>query len=528
MADTAFRVLKGLQQLVGSGKVSPISMSICSETSRPFLNFSATSARVRVSCANPSTALCFSSLGKREGNGFVASRNDNRSETQLFLKQTASQGKIKTQQHQQKPAGMFLGDSWKRYKTYENDNESESINARSAFSSGSSIPRECSEKPGSLSSLTEMTKDWACKVSFSFIGELTPYSSSKGVSIKLEMEVTDEVGTKMQAIVFGNNAIHLKNEIEVCFWYEISGATIKQIPSKFRKAGQKYEMIFTKNTKISKLHDNLITFTTFDEFDYFANMNIRIDVIGLLVGARPYSNNEGRKDNSEPLKAEIYIGDQRSRIIQVILWEDVAIRESKEMVAKVESHPVLLITALKVSRLGGIFLSSTKATRITQNPNIKEAAELRKWAEDIYKEPKRAVIRDRHGKEMRKGNMVDLLIRKSSNDRVIYNICAFFKNLKAEQVQVYKGCNFCNRKVYESEDNNEQAMKVYTCSFCKEAMTSFTPRYRIRTQICDDQAFSWITIFGKEAERIIGCPLKEMHQKMQEVKRTICTRNPAL
>eukprot|EP00252_Welwitschia_mirabilis_P011410 TRINITY_DN2564_c0_g1_i4.p1 TRINITY_DN2564_c0_g1~~TRINITY_DN2564_c0_g1_i4.p1 ORF type:complete len:527 (-),score=87.38 TRINITY_DN2564_c0_g1_i4:239-1819(-) len=448
MADTAFRVLKGLQQLVGSGKVSPISMSICSETSRPFLNFSATSARVRVSCANPSTALCFSSLGKREGNGFVASRNDNRSETQLFLKQTASQGKIKTQQHQQKPAGMFLGDSWKRYKTYENDNESESINARSAFSSGSSIPRECSEKPGSLSSLTEMTKDWACKVSFSFIGELTPYSSSKGVSIKLEMEVTDEVGTKMQAIVFGNNAIHLKNEIEVCFWYEISGATIKQIPSKFRKAGQKYEMIFTKNTKISKLHDNLITFTTFDEFDYFANMNIRIDVIGLLVGARPYSNNEGRKDNSEPLKAEIYIGDQR--------------------------------------------------------------------AEDIYKEPKRAVIRDRHGKEMRKGNMVDLLIRKSSNDRVIYNICAFFKNLKAEQVQVYKGCNFCNRKVYESEDNNEQAMKVYTCSFCKEAMTSFTPRYRIRTQICDDQAFSWITIFGKEAERIIGCPLKEMHQKMQE------------
>eukprot|EP00252_Welwitschia_mirabilis_P015512 TRINITY_DN34123_c0_g1_i1.p1 TRINITY_DN34123_c0_g1~~TRINITY_DN34123_c0_g1_i1.p1 ORF type:complete len:401 (+),score=53.12 TRINITY_DN34123_c0_g1_i1:61-1263(+) len=137
----------------------------------------------------------------------------------------------------------------------------------------------------------------------------------------------------------------------------------------------------------------------------------------------------------------------------------------------------------------------------------------------IRRKPKKAVLRNWRARQIRKGKITDLLTEKSTNKMVTYIICAFFKNLNADQIQVYKGCNFCTRKLRElRKDDNQKGKKVYTCSWCKQTMTSFAPRYRIFTELYDDEASTQVTIFDNVAEHIIDCSAKETHQKMQEAE----------
>ncbi|XP_076951291.1 replication protein A 70 kDa DNA-binding subunit B-like [Bidens hawaiensis] len=76
--------------------------------------------------------------------------------------------------------------------------------------------------------------------------------------------------------------------------------------------------------------------------------------------------------------------------------------------------------------------------------------------------------------------------------------------LKPGQTIYYRACKSCNKKVTGDEGTG------YSCQSCKKTPAECNLRYILSAKFTSATGGAWITAFGDDAEKIIGCSADEL------------------
>jgi len=336
----------------------------------------------------------------------------------------------------------------------------------------------------------------------------------------LKVDLLDESG-EIGAIMFNEAVDQFKDILQVDKVYLISKGTLKFANKKFTSIKNDYEITLQPDSIVEPATDDNVnipsmhfSFVRIDQIEDLQKDDV-IDVIGVLKNVSEMSSIRTRTSNEEIAKREITLVDSSNRSVDLTLWRDVAENFN------VTGNPVLAIKNVKVSDFNARSLTTTSSTRLTFNPNIKQAKELSVW----WKTLDAANIRSITEKGMmsaggsQKGPLEEKTFSQIKDEGLGRAAPAFFMVRGTitivkhdENTPLYysacPGTN-CNKKVIPS---NSQ----YFCEKCNKSYPSCDMRYILAFAASDHTGHYWLNAFNDQGKSLLSKSAAEISKLRQE------------
>uniref|UniRef100_A0A7S2XF33 Replication factor A C-terminal domain-containing protein n=1 Tax=Lotharella oceanica TaxID=641309 RepID=A0A7S2XF33_9EUKA len=191
--------------------------------------------------------------------------------------------------------------------------------------------------------------------------------------------------------------------------------------------------------------------------------------------------------------------------------------------------PVVALKAVRVSDYDGRSLSVSTSTQIEIDPDLPRAETLRQWfASDGNTVTPRMI-----SVSTVSGGGADPAPRPGSTNVQVSSMSELNKMIEdkssgasvAEYVEVkakvafikrensyYPKCpeESCNSKVVSNGENE------WRCDRCDQTFPTKTNRYVLQASLQDDSATTWVTVFGDQAQMLMGTVTADEVEKLQE------------
>lgn len=377
--------------------------------------------------------------------------------------------------------------------------------------------RRLTKKEESYSFLDQLNTekdDWIIKVRVARFWEVI--SSGSREPISTDMVLIDERGVLIHATIkntFGHRFVGLLTEGGL---YVLKNFSVVNNKEQWRVVGDNKLMIqFYSSTIVEEVQkdDGKILRHKF-EFIAFHKIELRMDnhyVLTDLIGRVASEGNvqtktiRERKRTTETMIIELE--DLRNTRIKVTLWGE-KIEEYKKQVASLDGDiRIIIVTSTIVKKfLERPSVSTSPSTRIYINPNIPEVEEYMEQFRKNKDDMKIATLDD---------TFIGISVVEMQNK--YKNIFALLEFVETN----YSGEHtfFCAAKIMDFVATKKSWYYYMSCE-CKTGLSNSgggfycpkceittqepIPRYRIETKVEDDGGATIFTLFGKEAEKLIG------------------------
>ncbi|KAF9614936.1 hypothetical protein IFM89_021366 [Coptis chinensis] len=235
-----------------------------------------------------------------------------------------------------------------------------------------------------IKEIKESNGNYKIKVRVSRIWEAIDYTTNtvKSLDTLLLDEHGDQIHAKIPSFIIGKYKPQLK---EMQIYHIEDFSTLKIFDNvTYRPVNHPYIIKFKWNTivKPNREFDTQFPKQQFDFVD-FTKVSSRkdnkhlTDIIGIVsTWSQPVE--QKKKNNTVSTMMELYLKDERNNSIQVTIWGENA-KIIKDWILKNSSgKTVLIITSASISEFYGSYsLSTTSATKVYQNSDIQEIANLK-------------------------------------------------------------------------------------------------------------------------------------------------------
>jgi replication factor A1 len=345
-------------------------------------------------------------------------------------------------------------------------------------------------------------------------GELRTYSNAKGEGKLFSFEIADETGT-MRVTAFREKAIEAHQRIELNGIYSIAGASLKPANAQFNHTGHSFEMILDQNSVITQLpDDNMLQRVSFDfvKIRDLADVPVGklVDLIGVAVETGEVREINSRTTGMPIPKRDIKLIDDTGCGVALTVWGE----RARLLDTGDSDHPILLVKAAKRGDFNGVSLSTTPASHVEVNPNIREAFELRGWFDS---EGQGAQFQDLSTTPLG-GQRTDSRVRSSERKTFAqvqsehvgedphaapgasyYTVRATISHIKQddERPPWYLSCPDCKKKVME------ESLEMFRCERCDKIVDP-VPRYIFSIQAIDATGSHWLNCYDEVGPIIFG------------------------
>jgi len=299
--------------------------------------------------------------------------------------------------------------------------------------------------------------------------------------------------------------------------YIISKGVIKIANKKFaRNSNSDYEMHLNSDAEVTYVGDDASIDTQHFNFCPISQLGTSyhqvddlVDVLGIVTSVGPLADIVSKTTNKQLKKRVLTITDQDSKSVELTVWGDDAIKYNEQTLA---DYPVLAIKNAKISKYGGVSLSTTFSGEIRLNPDRSEAHQLKAWWNTTGMGSELQSLTQRQaGGPANFANAPRKMLSAVKDENLGHSENPDFFTVRGfitwfihdpERKPFYLACPSteprCNKKV--SEDGQGQ----YHCAKCNKTYTECNPRY-ILSMICSDATGTeWLTAFDDVAKTILG------------------------
>ncbi|KAA8518195.1 hypothetical protein F0562_015669 [Nyssa sinensis] len=195
-----------------------------------------------------------------------------------------------------------------------------------------------------------------------------------------KMILADNMGTKIQAVMFNEAIRKFEGIFQHSKAYLISNGTVKKPNEKFANVHPSLELVLQQHTNVQE------TTSTFDAH-IFANEFVKFKKIQKHIEINPYvSNSVGqsyvikKKNGGETHKREITIMNKELDSLPITLWGDMALNEGQMLQENFDKKQIIVVSNLNGTTYQGQFqLSTTNMSTIQFDPHCEQVQKLKKW-----------------------------------------------------------------------------------------------------------------------------------------------------
>ncbi|XP_076911309.1 replication protein A 70 kDa DNA-binding subunit B-like isoform X4 [Bidens hawaiensis] len=385
-------------------------------------------------------------------------------------------------------------------------------------STHTSVPRQIYP----LARLNPYQGNWTIKVRVTSKGHMRHYNNTRGEGCVFSVELTDDDGTQIQAIMFNAAARKFFELFDMGKVYYISGGYLKRANKQYNRVDNDYEMTLNENSQVEEAVNEPIiiptltfSFVPIDQLGPYVQQKELIDVIGVVQHVSSTMSIRRKADNESVPKRDITIADDTMKSMIVSLWGPLATGIGSKLLDMFDASPIVAIKSLRVSDFGGLTLSTITKTIIEINPNSHESQKLKTW----YASEGSVATFESVGSTFRPGHTNDAPSMYSDrvgleyitnnpslgeSTPVYYTTRACMSFIKDDQAMYYRTCKTCNKKLTVNVGS------AYSFLICRKTQTDPNFRYVVSAKFSDASGEAWMSLFADEAETIIGCSAADL------------------
>ncbi|GIX63532.1 replication factor-a protein 1 subfamily protein [Babesia caballi] len=365
--------------------------------------------------------------------------------------------------------------------------------------------------PIKISELTVYTPKWMIRARVTNKTQIRKFNNQWGEGQLFSIDLCDADG-EIRATFFGEAVTKWFYFIEEGQVYSISGGQIKAANKRFNNLNHSCEISLDENAQIQLFQNDQsipairCSFTPINQIESL-NVGTIIDVIGIVVKTRD-SRTVQQKSGGTVEKRDVMLCDNSGATIWLTLWGGkVQQFQNREL----EGHPLIAFKGVKVGDWQGKRLDTQGSTKITVEPEMQQAVEIKQWWDTTGSQ-----MRFDGGRAAGDANIEDIksirLINQAANQAlqfkslgdtgITFTTRAMIEVIR-ESTFSWPACPECFRKM-----NRDQGS--WACPRCNSRLN---PRhtYILSIKIADDTGHLWATASGFVADEIMSwVPAEEL------------------
>ncbi|KAK1443949.1 replication factor-A protein 1 [Babesia gibsoni] len=234
--------------------------------------------------------------------------------------------------------------------------------------------------PIRISDLTLYSPKWLIRARVSYKSQIKKFSNQWGEGQMFTIDLCDANG-EIRATLFGEAVTKWYNFIEEGQVYSISGGQLKPANKKFNTLRHSCEISLDENCQIQLYQNdhsipaiccNIIPLKDLDKVE----VGSVVDVVGIVARVKDTKQIQSKGSGSSTEKRDILLCDQSATPTWLTLW---GAKSQMFPGRELENNPLICFKGVKVNEWQGKKLDTTPSTKITLDPVIAEAAEVRRW-----------------------------------------------------------------------------------------------------------------------------------------------------
>ncbi|GMT19139.1 hypothetical protein PFISCL1PPCAC_10436, partial [Pristionchus fissidentatus] len=362
-----------------------------------------------------------------------------------------------------------------------------------------------------IHAITPYLTKWRIKGMVSNKEELRTVKMKSGESKVFNFDVCDDAGKTIKLVAFGEVAERYYGMVHENQMLSIANAGVRQANKRFNNTGHDYELSINANSEVTPLKDTpafTIAFTLDNAVklsDLSKKSGELVNVLGCIDRVEPV-NTFTSKTGGQFTKREISLIDQTGFVVNFVLWSE----QAKNFPENTEGQPLGVKGAMVKEFNGGITIGTVSGTKFALTPNVPGMVELCEW----YKNERGSMgqtqsLSSGTGSEGAFIRDLRLLgtahaLQLGRGEPTYMNVKGRITNIKSDTA-LYKSCasEGCSKKVTEQDDQ-------YRCEKCGITTNQFKMTYMLQMEISDMTGSIWITLFGKNAEQVMGMNAEDL------------------
>jgi len=262
-----------------------------------------------------------------------------------------------------------------------------------------------------------------------------------------------------------------------------------------------------------------MNFVPIDQLPAFVDKKAPVDLIGVVTSVGLPSSVKRKSDASELQRRDVTIADSTTKTVSVTLWGEKAESEGEKLHCLLQGgeHPVVAISACRVSSYNGVSVSATMRSNILVNPDaFEETSKLRSWYDTMDSSETLAAVGEGlmsaakvSGKKRAYSELSTIKAEAPSSPdaKPTYaTVNAMLASINPDQTLYYLACPENNRKVVE------QSPGMFYCEYDGKTYPVAIRRYIASARIIDSSGELPIQVFNDQAEQIIGKSADSIHE----------------
>eukprot|EP01028_Stygiella_incarcerata_P003017 TRINITY_DN1572_c0_g1_i1.p1 TRINITY_DN1572_c0_g1~~TRINITY_DN1572_c0_g1_i1.p1 ORF type:complete len:622 (-),score=196.08 TRINITY_DN1572_c0_g1_i1:855-2720(-) len=229
-----------------------------------------------------------------------------------------------------------------------------------------------------ISSLNQYQKSWKIKARVTEKKPVKEYSNARGSGKLQNVELMDQEGTAIRAVMFGKEVDRIGPMLELGSVYIVSNGKIRPANKKFSTLSNEYELMFDEKTvvelgkdddAIPSMQFNFIPISSLTEVEVGA----LVDVLGAVAAVSEVVEVTLRGRDGTSVRRNVTLVSQEGHSVELTLWKDNATQFQGEV------GSVVAAKAVRVSEYNGRTLGSVAVSSLFVDPEIDEAFILKGW-----------------------------------------------------------------------------------------------------------------------------------------------------
>lgn len=359
--------------------------------------------------------------------------------------------------------------------------------------------------PIRIADLTLYTPKWLIRARVSSKSQIRKYNNQWGEGKLFSVDLCD-AGGEIRATIFGeavNKWYHFLEEKQV---YSISGGQIRPANKKFNNLKHACELTLDENSQIQLYHDddsiptlccNIVPLSQIDQTE----LGSIVDVVGIVARVKDTKSIQHKSTGTNVEKRDVLLCDNSDTPIWITIWGN-KLQDFQNN--ELENHPLVCFKGVKVGDWQGRKLDTQGSTKITIDPPIAEAIEVRRWwnttgCHRLYDSGRPAA--DANIEEMVSLRHIiaasnqALQFKSLGDNGITFTTRAIVEVIK-ESVFSWPACQDCHRKM-----SNDAGKWV-----CPRCHSKLQPRhtYILSMKIADESAHLWAIAVAGVGEDIMN------------------------
>ncbi|KAA8529463.1 hypothetical protein F0562_033738 [Nyssa sinensis] len=327
-----------------------------------------------------------------------------------------------------------------------------------------------------INSLQSNQKIWTIEAMVLRQGIIETFNNVQNNGKIWKMILVDNMGTKIQAVMFNEAIRKFEGIFQHSKAYLISNGTVKKPNEKFSNVHPSLELVLQQHTNVQE------TTSTFDAH-IFANEFVKFKKIQKHIEINPYVDIFGfvssvgqsyvikKKNGGETHKREITIMNKELDSLPITFWGDMALNEGQMLQENFDKKQIIVVSNLNGTTYQGQFqLSTTNMSTIQFDPHCVQVQKLKKW---LHSSPTDEI------------DVQQLAVEKKIKQAKEINI----RDLLTNPSPIMENTLYYFQATIDDVENKDQ------------------PWYHIRLEVIDGNDKPIVILFDEPATSLIGCTI---------------------